>query len=172
MNNPLRMFWFKHYWWITPLLIIVLFSLMVNFTKPNNVEGNVLALLGGGLGVIYFVQKQKLEELQLFERLFTRFNERYNALNESLQRALQSANTDIEVDPGRTAFVSYFNLCAEEYLFYSQGRILPSIWRAWCRGMMIYLCDPRVRQLWNREVASESYYGLHFEVIEAGARFA
>jgi hypothetical protein len=56
----------------------------------------------------------------------------------------------------------YFNLCGEEYLFYSQGYVYPEVWKAWFNGMEFFRPNPRIRQLWNEELKTGSYYGLQF----------
>jgi hypothetical protein len=93
--------------------------------------GSVLAT---GLAFIYFVQQQKLAETSLFKELFTEFNQRYDSLNEKLV-ALRGETS--ELTPEKKGIVlDYFNLCAEEYLFYKEGYIYPEVWTAWCRGML------------------------------------
>jgi hypothetical protein len=167
MNHPVRAFLFTHYWWLVTLIVVVAVPLVVLVSRPDNVAGNIVALCAGALGVVYFIQKQKLEELQLFERLFTRFNERYAAINADLQRIVAGQEPDEVV--ARRVLDGYFNLCAEEYLFYEQGRILPSVWRAWCRGMLTYLECVVIREYWEAEVSRDSHYGLTSEVIRRGA---
>ena len=54
----------------------------------------------------------------------------------------------------------YFNLCAEEFLFYRLGYIDPAAWFAWQNGMRFYLANLRIRHLWEKDVKSNSYYGL------------
>ena len=41
----------------------------------------VVTLVGLTVSLIFFVQKQKLEELKLFKELFTEFNRRYDEMN-------------------------------------------------------------------------------------------
>jgi hypothetical protein len=123
-------------------------------------------LTGLGLGIVYFFQKQKLEETQLFERLFTEFNKRYALLSNKLQE-ISEGETELDTD-ARNTLNAYFNLCAEEWLFYSQGRILPDAWRAWCCGMRQYLKNERIREFWNREVQLDSHYGLGWKKIDQG----
>jgi hypothetical protein len=69
----------------------------------------------------------------------------------------------------KKALMDYFNLCAEEYLFFKEGYIHPQVWQSWCRGMLYYLRNSRIRQVWNEEMISDSYYGLTLLVIEQGA---
>src|SRR4051794_34708631 len=99
MNHPVRVFLFAHYWWLVTLVVAVALPVIVQVSRPDNVVGNVVALCAGALGVVYFIQKQKIEELQLFERLFTRFNERYGELNADLQRIV--AGQELEVGAAR-----------------------------------------------------------------------
>jgi hypothetical protein len=164
VNNPLRQFWFRHYWWIT---VVVLGAAVAAVLLTHPDLSLVATLAGVGLTVIYFVQKQKLEELQMFEKLFTQFNQRYKELNDRLEDILaDEALPELEV---RKTLNAYFNLCAEEYLFYSEGRIHPAVWKAWCRGMLFYLKNERIRRHWDDEVKAGSYYGLTLEVIEKAA---
>ena len=117
------------------------------------------------LSLFYFLQKQSLEETRLMKELITDFNGRYGALNEGLQRILQSGRDDPapELDPcQQQTLVEYFNLCAEEYLFYDLGYVEPRVWRAWGNGMNEYAKDQRIMGLWKREKQSDSYYGFEF----------
>jgi len=124
------------------------------------------------LGFCYFVQQQKLSETTLFKDLFTEFNRRYDALNERL------AEIPVPDDPQhianmnrehRQTIVDYFNLCAEEYLFFSEGYIHCAAWRAWCSGMLWYFEREPFRTLWVEESKTNSYYGLSVEAIRRGA---
>jgi hypothetical protein len=167
MNHPVRVFLFTLYWWIVTLIVAVAGPVIVLVSRPENVAGNIVGLCVGALGVVYFIQKQKIEELQLFERLFTRFNERYAAMNADLQRI--AAGQEPDEGAARRVLDGDFNLCAEEYLFFEQGRILPSVWRAWCRGMLAYLECEVIRKYWEAEVSRDSQYGLTTDAIRRGA---
>jgi hypothetical protein len=59
-------------------------------------------------------------------------------------------------------FVDYFNLCAEEYMFWRAGYIDRRVWDGWRNGMRCFGRDSRVADLWNRERTSDSYYGFYF----------
>ena len=142
---------------------------VVAYSRPDNVPGNLVALCVGALGVVYFVQKQKNDDLQLFERLFTRFNERYAAMHADVQWVAAGRDAGGDVARDREVLDAYFNLCAEEYLFYREGRILPPVWRAWCRGITAHLESDRVRAYWEAEELRGSHYGLTREVIRRGA---
>ena len=69
----------------------------------------------------------------------------------------------------RQAIVDYINLCAEEYLWFSEGYIHREVWRSWCVGMLWYLDREPFRTVWGEESATNSYYGLSLEIIRRGA---
>lgn len=166
LNHPVRAF--RHYWWITAIAVAMAIPLVIHFSKPENVSGNLASIVAGGLSVAYFVQKQRLEEIQLFERLFTRFNERYAEMNEGLQGILVRGE-GLQEQGDQDTLTNYFSLCAEEYLFYSQGRILPVVWQSWCRGMLVYLANEAILRRWESEESDDSLYGLTRERIRQGA---
>jgi hypothetical protein len=68
--------------------------------------------------------------------------------------------------------VEYFNLCAEEYLFFKEGYIHPEAWQSWCRGMVYYLQDDGIRGAWNEEMTSDSYLRSDVARNRAGRREA
>jgi hypothetical protein len=161
-----RQFIFKHYW----LLAIVVGGVFVGLAYAfggNGRAGLIGAAIAGALGFCYFVQQQKLAETQLFHQLFTAFNYRYNQLNGPLAII---ASQEEAISPAQLGLiVDYFNLCAEEYLFYSEGYIHRDVWRSWCRGMAWYLKRHPFRDVWNEEFKTESFYGLSLEAILEGA---
>lgn len=168
MNNRYRQFFFRWYWLIAALTAGAGVAGVYAAGTEKRAELSA-AIIGIAAGFVYFVQKQKLEELVLFDRLFTRFNERYAALHDRLQQAVRAEPGGVVGIAWRDVFDQYFNLCAEEYLFYRQGRILPEVWRTWCRGMLHYLADPRVRGFWASQEPGDTHYGLSLAVIERGA---
>lgn len=166
MNNRLRQLWFRHYWWITVAVFGAVIATILVFQFKDGFS-LIATLVGVALTIIYFVQKQKLEEIQLFEKLFTQFNSRYQVLNEKLEDIRRDpTKPEVEV---RKVLNEYFNLCAEEYLFYSEGRIHPAAWRAWCRGMLYYLDKDHIRTRFEEDCKVDSFYGLTFDIIQKGA---
>lgn len=160
-----RHFFFRNYGWLA--LAFASISVFATLRVANKYEAEIIcSTIAVALGFCYFIQQQKLAETELFHKLFTDFNIRYSELNGRLsallpERTLSQEQTDIVVD--------YFNLCAEEYLFYRQGYIPQTVWRAWCRGMIWYLNRHPFRDIWNEEVKTESFYGLSLKEIQAGA---
>ena len=123
----------------------------------------VLPLTAALTGFIYFLYRQHLDETKLFKDLFVEFNARYDRLNERLNRILLSPDTGPITDWEKDALFDYFNLCAEEFLFYRAGYIDEEVWRSWRRGMDVFAENPRIRAEWERELKTDSYYGFQLD---------
>ena len=125
-------------------------------------------LFFGSLGVIatfYFgVLKYKIENDRVFQELFTSFNDRYNSDFTKLINSLRGNPKKTIDKDGENLIIEYFNLCAEEYLWYSKNRIPKSIWGAWKAGIKENLEIKQVREVYDKETKTErgrkSYYGL------------
>lgn len=161
-----RQFIFKHYWWIALVGALGSVALVMNMTNEGRV-GLVGSVVASALAFCYFAQTQKLAEMSLFKELFTDFNRRYDLLNDRLVRIEDSVQAQ---DPAnRAVIVDYFNLCAEEYLWFSEGYIHRDVWRSWCAGMLTHLEREPFRTAWDEESSTGSYYGLSVEAIRKGA---
>lgn len=152
----LKFWFFRHYWWIVILSAVLAVGILLWKEQPLS---TVATVLGSLLSLLYFLQKQKLEELQLFRSLFKEFNERYDALNERLTRIVEASDSKLSNEE-RDVLVDYFNLCGEEYFYFTKGYIDPVVWRAWHNGMKCIVSMPRILQLWEGEKKTDSYYGL------------
>jgi hypothetical protein len=162
--NRVRPWLNRRYWWsVFPLLCI----LAVLIAGGGLNERSAVPAVAIAMGFIYFVQKQRLAELTLFNSLFREFNERYDRFNGKLRR-IMAARTDL-TQRQCVVLEDYFNLCAEEYFYFKHGIIDDAIWRSWCRGMLGYLEDERIRAQWLTEESADSHYGLTLGVIRAGA---
>lgn len=162
MNRTFKWFIFHHY--LSILLLLTLASLVWFIHSPREREdiNLLLAIFGGLFSFFYFIQKQQLEELEHFKELFRYFNEKYDGLNEKLNEIakgdVKKRLTKDEID----TLYDYFNLCSEEYLYYTKGYIYPEVWKAWCNGMEFFLGHKRIGDTWTEEEkeSSASYYGL------------
>jgi hypothetical protein len=150
--------------WPLAITVIIAITIVTSFQTTKD-WALVVTLTGTGLSLIYFIQKQKLEELHLFNTLFKDFNERYDCLNEDLTKiACDSGETPLD-QGSKEILVKYFNLCGEEYLYYDLGYIYPQVWSAWKRGMRYYASNERVKSFWEKELGPGSYYGLSIDYI-------
>jgi hypothetical protein len=160
-----RIFYGNHLWFgLVAATAALIFVTQMGWIDEPYVAGGIVAFV---ISTLFLVQRQKLEETRLFKDLFTSFNERYDRLNDKLA----AIGNDSELDAvTRSKLIDYFNLCAEEFLFYREGYINDEVWKAWCRGMLQYLELRPVAELWRSEQSTGSYYGLSLETINEGAR--
>ncbi|MEE8461678.1 MAG: hypothetical protein V3S50_06105 [Acidobacteriota bacterium] len=158
----MKHFIFRQYGWLASASIVFSVSVVL-FVRPEGSWQLLLTWLGGTFSFVYLVQKQALEELRLFKELFGEFNHRYDELNEHLNR-IAARDSNEKLDPADCDHLNdYFNLCAEEYLFYKRRFIYPEVWQSWFNGMKWFYRKQRIREYWKSELASESYYGLRFD---------
>ena len=167
MNNKFKSFWFKYYVWLVLVTLIICAFVILTAQVTDKPFALLATCIGIALTTIYFVQKQKLEEIKLFKELFTEFNQRYDNLNGEIADIKSKTMTDLSET--NKILDDYFNLCAEEYLFYSEGRIHNLVWGAWCRGMKEHLSESTINDYWEKAQKENSYYGLTTKVIEKGA---
>lgn len=121
-----------------------------------------LGLIGACATVYVGLLNYWLQRDKVMQDLFTAFNARYDRLNGDLLAIQKGTFTD--GDPDRV-IMDYLNLCAEEYFWYTRGRIDTAIWRAWRNGMENWLQVPAIRAVAVREAEQrDSYYGL-FEAV-------
>ncbi|KAB2810009.1 hypothetical protein [Phaeocystidibacter luteus] len=149
------------------LLFSICLSISIYTYIHYSYDSNIFLASIGGLATLYLgLIRYQLEYDRLFQELFTAFNTRYDKLNDDIldirkrSESLKERDTKIIID--------YFNLCAEEYLWYSRGRIPKSVWKAWKSGIDENLNTPIIKDLFILETKSinsaSSYYGLRKEL--------
>lgn len=163
MRSNFRRFFFRHHWWIVTVTAVIA-TIVIYSTSIADKATVFAAVVAGSISISFFIQQQRLAEMNLFRELITKFNERYDQLHDKLQEMRASETID-----DYETVLHYFNLCAEEFLFYSEGYINERVWRSWCIGMLYYLDIEPFQILWNDLVTQDSYYGLTIEHIKAGA---
>jgi len=165
MTPKLKYWLYDNHWVVSALLLLVVFSLWAilpalrswSFLYPS---------VGAVLGLSYFVLKQHLEDIRLFKELFSAFTSRFDKMNERLYELLDGPPEQTLTPEEVTFLYDYFNLCAEEYLYYRKGFIYPEVWLAWIHGMRLFYASPRIRALWKSELQTGSYYGFSTTLIE------
>ena len=152
-------------WYPFAFLMSSAIFLAAAFLCPNPFfKQNALSVIGMIGGFFAFLYTQHLQGTQFLKQLFTEFNLRYDSLNEDLARicVINDALTTKDI----SKLIDYFNLCAEEYFFYSSGYIDEAVWESWRRGMQFYLRNELIHKLWSLELNHGSYYGLNIKIIE------
>lgn len=84
---------YQHYWWIVSLVAVVAVSLLLLTDRDPELRFTLTAV-GALISIVFFVQKQKLEELKMFKDLFREFNERYDDMNEKLNKIVEVNSSD------------------------------------------------------------------------------
>ena len=149
------------YRWV-PMVVVVLLgaAVFVPILFRRSSWQVVLPVIVALLSAAYTIQKHQLEEDSLFRELFREFNQRYDLLNKDMNR-IHEENGEGQLGQEDTATLyKYFNLCAEEYLYYKKGYIYPEVWEAWQNGMKWFCQNARIKRLWSRELETNSYYGF------------
>ena len=150
-------------------VVIIVDGLVIWLAPP----AQAFALLFTGTsvigGLVYFMYTQHLQETRLFAELFRQFNERYDKLNGPLNAILlRRTDSMLELSEQQVLY-DYFNLCAEEYLYFKSGYIDSEVWASWLRGMLIYLSSKEIQRLWEAELEAGSYYGFKLSLVKNAA---
>ena len=140
----------------TVVLILVLPALPL----PYRSSEVLISAVGGLWALAFYLHKRHADDAKFMKELLTEFNGRYNQMNDDLQSSLWSKEPFGET--AKLKLMDYFNLCAEEWLFWKAGNIYSEVWTAWANGMRYYIKDQRVKDLWEQERQSNSYYGFEF----------
>jgi len=167
MMNRIKFWFFRNYWWIFLIGLIIL--LLITFINGSGHRWKIFASIFPALVTgFFFVQKQRLEELKLFNELFTKFNKRYDELNEKINAIYNEDSEDELTKKQVDTLYDYFNLCGEEYFYYNQSYIYPQVWKAWINGMKYYYKNARIGKKWKEELEqNSSYYGFTKDLLES-----
>jgi hypothetical protein len=152
------------YPWLFLAICVVVLPLILFFAPEKRFEF-IVAVVGTVGGLIHFLYSQHQQEVELFNVLFKGFTERYDNLNDDLNSICRRASGTPLEPQEKNILYDYFNLCAEEYLFYDAGYIDHHVWHSWCRGMMFYDDVPEIHDLWVDELRTDSYYGFSLKKI-------
>ena len=85
MSHRTRHIFFRHHWWLVPTVGTGLALIIFKSNLPD--RGSLFAgVVAAVLSVSFFVQQQRLAEMNLFWELISSFNGRYDKLHERLMR--------------------------------------------------------------------------------------
>src|SRR5260370_17869008 len=140
----------------------IILGLVYLVTSSGYRSGRLLLVIaiGGLWALAIYLHGQHAADARLVKELLTEFNDRYDKLGTDLQFAV-STRGDFEKET-ELKFVRYFNLCAEELLFWRARYIYDPVLKPWENGMKQYGRDRRVVDLWKNEEKTDSYYGFQF----------
>ncbi len=162
----------KHFLKYLDLYIIVFTSLLgiAIFCFLDRKFELLITIFGVGISISFSLRQSQIENDKMFKELFIMYNEKYdkkfnNCLNEIDEDVSKNSNYELS-EKQKPIVIDYLNLCAEEYLWYTKGRIDKLAWNSWERGMNYYLNISAIKKfIQNEKKQKDSYYGI-FEYLE------
>ena len=155
------------YWLLAVFVIIVSGMALLQFFFPHKMKPEMWVGVIGSMVAIYFgLLGHWMNHDKMFKELFLELNARFDKMNEDLNAIVNKQ----PIKSGRSSdqvIQDYLNLCAEEFLWYSMGRIEEDVWTSWKRGMDYYLekSEEVNNYFVNEKAFNQSYYRL-FDVLE------
>ncbi len=151
------------------IAILIIGFVFINFHFPLIDGDNFLGMIVALSTLYYGFLVYKIEDDKMFKDLFESFNNKYdNKFNDFLNEIRSNKSIEINAEK-KDKIIDYFNLSAEEYLWYRKGRIPNDVWKAWESGMVDNINLPQILKIFIEETKTEngkeSYYGL-YEKIE------
>lgn len=145
-------------WWFGAAVIATFICFYILLPEHSQSPQLLLSILGSIAAFFHFLYSQHNTNTERFIVLFNDFNSRYDKLNDDLNRiAKDSEDSELSAKDIQILY-DYFNLCAEEYLFFKAGYIDKNVWEAWSAGIKYFLCSPRIASIWKEEIERGSYY--------------
>jgi len=125
----------------------------------------VLGLIGVLISLSYGSINVSIEQDRIFKELFTSYTNLYNVeFNDKLIVIVKMIEKDSNAtlsDLHKKTLNDYLNLCSEQYLWYSKGRIPNRVWISWSNGMVYYFQFKQINDFIKGELNNkESYYGF------------
>lgn len=122
-------------------------------------------LVGGIFAFMYFFYKQHDQDTDVFLSLFWQLNLRYDKLNENLNEIASENDQTTLTKKEQEKLCDYFNLCAEQYMYFTAGYIDVRVWESWTSGMFYFYKNPRIKRFWDNEILQNSYYDFDPKII-------
>lgn len=156
--------------WLTAIVLFLILSNGIKLPKDKETE-SIIGIVIIYTGVLFNLVTYKIAKDQFFKSLFIEFNTRFDQMNDSLnavrENKLEEYNSSLEIKITKERLIiDYLNLCAEEYLWFTKGRIDPKVWQSWENGIKFYLLNENFSEVVEKQKAERnSYYGL-FDLIK------
>lgn len=155
----------NYYPWIFLIIIVIVWAFL--FWCLDSPPEVYFAAVAAVAGFVHFLYAEHNHTTDRFIALFAEFNRRYDCMNGSLNKLYEDLSPDktlLSVKE-KSLLYDYFNLCAEEYLYYKAGYIDEDVWKAWLSGMKFFADNPVICDLWVKELGSDSYYGFKLDIV-------
>ena len=149
-----------HYPSIFGVLALAVWILWDNNPRDRDPKLLITALTTVG-ALVFFLYQRHEKETEIFRSLFKEFNARYDGMNNELRAIDEWAKESDLTTEQLGRLDDYFNLCAKEFLYFEAGFIDEKVWKAWHNGMRVYLKNSRIRDHWQKEFGTDSYYGFN-----------
>lgn len=152
----------SYYPWLFAVLVLAVLFILPERRSPEL----LLPAIGSVAAFVHFLYLQHNQNTERFICLFLDFNARYDRLNNDLNELFLKDGALLLTNQEKQLLYDYFNLCAEEYLYFKAGYIDVEVWRSWLRGMRYFAGNTAIQSLWKEELTSGSYYGFTFALID------
>ena len=154
------------YWLVVIFAVIASGMALLQFFFPHKMKPEMWVGVIGSMVAIYFgLLGHWMNHDKMFKELFLELNARFDKMNEDLNAIVNKQ----PIKSGRSSdqvIQDYLNLCAEEFLWYSMGRIEDDVWTSWKRGIDYYLqkSEDVKNYFVNEKAFNQSYYRLFDEL--------
>jgi hypothetical protein len=151
-------------WWFAT----VVFATGVGFyclPGERQTAALLFSLLGSIATFFHFLYAQHNSNTDRFIKLFNEFNARFDKLNGDLNRIQMLPTGALTAFQDHQSLYDYFNLCAEEYLYFKAGYVDKEVWSSWLKGMSYFADNEAIRRIWTRELEQGSYYGFSLSLV-------
>jgi hypothetical protein len=166
MRTSFRLHQRNYYPWLFLVLVVATNAAAFLLLPAKLSPELLLSLTGGVAALVHFLYSQHNHNTERFIGLFRDFNSRYDRLNDRLNALLFKDGALMLAADDKQLLYDYFNLCAEEYLYFKSGYVDAEVWQSWLRGMKLFASNPEIRRLWQEELESGSYYGFTLALID------
>ena len=154
------------------IYIIILTGIVaiVDFYLLNKKVEILIAIISIGISIGFGLRQYRIENDKIFKELFVMFNDKYdmkfnNCLNNIIEKTNKDSTYELNEEE-KPLVIDYLNMCAEEYLWFTKGRIDSTVWESWQRGMKYYLEIQPIHEFIKTEKSQkDSYYGI-FEYLK------
>ena len=135
----------NYYPWLFLAMIVTGYGAIFLFVTAKFSPEFLLSITGAIAALVHFWYSQHNQNTDRFIGLFRNFNARYDDLNDKLNALLSRSGVLLLSGEDKQLLYDYFNLCAEEYLFFKSGYIDTEVWRSWLQGMRYFASNPEVQ---------------------------